>query len=106
VITNKVLRKLLGHKRMELRGGKIRLHNRERHDFHPHQIVFGLSMKEDEMGRALGAYGGEKNHLRGFCGETGREEITWKEINIDVRMILKCILNTKERCGGDFLGSG
>jgi hypothetical protein len=35
-------------------------------------------MKEDEMNRVRGTYGGEEKGMKGFGAETGRNETTWK----------------------------
>jgi hypothetical protein len=41
-----------------------------------HQIFYQI--KKTEMGGACSMYGGEEKCIKGFGGETGGKDITWK----------------------------
>jgi len=43
-----------------------------------HQISFGWSNQEDEMGGACSAYGGVESCMQHFGGKSRRKGITWK----------------------------
>ena len=42
------------------------------------QYCLGDQIEKNEMGGACSAYGGEEIRIRGFVGETGGKEATWK----------------------------
>jgi hypothetical protein len=71
VFENRVLRRILGPKRDEVTAEWRRLHNKELYasllltKYHS-----GDQVKQTEMGRTCGTYGGEKRCIQGFSGET------------------------------------
>jgi len=64
VKNNTVLEKLFGSKKVELPGGWRRLHIGQRHDFRPHQILFGMS-----------GHGGRGCHGFGYLWETEKKSV-------------------------------
>ena len=65
-----MLWKIFGSKTDEITGEWERLHNEELFNCTPHQINSGDLIKENEMGRPCGMYGGLKKCIQGFDGET------------------------------------
>jgi hypothetical protein len=69
VFENRVLRKIFGPKRDDVTGQWRRLHNKELHagcsSYHSREQI-----KNNEMGKACGTYGGEERCIQSFSGET------------------------------------
>ena len=71
VFENRVLRRVLGPKRDEVKGKWRKLHNEELNDLYCSNIhCSGDKIEKNEMGEACSAYGGEERHIQGFDGET------------------------------------
>jgi hypothetical protein len=79
VYENRVLRRIFGPKRDEVRGEWIKLHNQELNDpVFLTQYCSGDEIEKNKMGGACGTYGGEERRIQGFGGEIWGKEITWK----------------------------
>jgi hypothetical protein len=79
VLENRVLRRIFGPKRDEVRGKWRKLHSQELHNLHSspkyHKAV---EVKKNEVGRACGTHGTGQKILQGFGGKAGRKETTRK----------------------------
>ena len=72
VFENRVLRRLFGPKRDEVRGEWRKLHNEELNDLYCSPNIFRVikSRIKWEVGGVCGAYWGEKRRIQDFGGET------------------------------------
>jgi hypothetical protein len=70
VFENRVLRRIFGPKRDEVTGEWRRLHNKELYALLLTKYHSSDQVKQTEMGRTCGTYGGEDRCIRGFSGET------------------------------------
>jgi hypothetical protein len=70
VFENRVLRKISGPKRDEVKVEWIRLYNEELYAFVLIIYYSGDQIKKNEMDRACGTYGEEERCTKGFGGET------------------------------------
>jgi len=70
VFVNRVLRRIFGPKRDEVRGEWRKLHNEELNDLYwSPNIVRVIKIDENEMGEACSTYGGDESHIQDFSGE-------------------------------------
>jgi hypothetical protein len=70
VFENRVLRRIFGPKRDELRGEWRRLHNKELYALYSSPNIIREIKSRRQMGRTCGTYGGEERCIQGFSGET------------------------------------
>jgi hypothetical protein len=70
IFKNEVLRRIFGPKTDEVTGEWRRLHNKELYALYSSQYHSGDKVKNTEMGRACGTYGGEERCIQVFSGET------------------------------------
>jgi hypothetical protein len=70
-VENRVLRRIFGPKRDEVRREWRKLHNEEFNDLYSSpNFVRGDKIEKNEMGGACIVYGGEKRRIHVFGGET------------------------------------
>jgi hypothetical protein len=67
---NRLLRRIFGSKRYEVRGEWRRLHNEELNDLYCSPNIVRAIKSESVMGGACSMYWGEERHTQGFGGET------------------------------------
>ena len=71
VFENRVLRRIFGPKRDEVKGEWRKLHNEELNDLYSSpNIVWVIKIVKNEMGGACSAYGGGERRVQGFGWET------------------------------------
>jgi hypothetical protein len=71
VFENRVLRRIFGSKRDEVREEWKKLRNEELNDLYSSSNMFlGDQMEKNEMGGTCGTYGGGYRCIEGFGGET------------------------------------
>jgi hypothetical protein len=77
VFENRVLRRIFGSKRDEVRGEWKRLHNKELYTlyFPPNM---GDQIKKTKMGRTCSTFGEEERCIQGFIGKTWGKETLGK----------------------------
>jgi hypothetical protein len=63
VFEDRVLRRMFGPMKEEAKGGRIKLHNDEFHNLFAPTIIKLIKIKENEMGKACGTHGGERNFV-------------------------------------------
>jgi hypothetical protein len=71
VSENRVLSRIFGPKRNEVRGDWRKLHNEKLYDLYSlTKYYLGDQIEKNEMGEAYSTYGGHKRCIQGFGGET------------------------------------
>jgi hypothetical protein len=70
IFENRVLRRIFGPKRDEVRGEWRRLHNKELYALYSSPNIIWVIKSRRQMGRTCGTYGGEERCIQGFSGET------------------------------------
>jgi hypothetical protein len=89
VVKKRVLGRILGPKRGEVKGECSRLHNGELYDPYSSPNIIQGSKQENEMGGAGSTYGGDERCIKDF----GEEELTegnhMEGPGVDGRIILK-----------------
>jgi hypothetical protein len=74
---NRVLRRIFGPKRYEVRGQCRKLHSEELHNFYSSPEII-TQVKANEVGGARGTHGRGEKSVQGFDGKARRKETTWK----------------------------
>jgi hypothetical protein len=75
IVENRVLRKVCGHDRDEVRGEWRRSYGEELYEVYSlPNIISGDQIKKNEMGGACSAYGGVERGVDSFGGEIQRKE--------------------------------
>jgi len=77
VSENRVLRRIFGLKRNEVRGEWRKLHNEKLNDLFLTKYFSGDKVEKNETGGACSTYGGEERRIQGFGVETRGKETTW-----------------------------
>ena len=68
---NRVLRRIFGPKREEVKGEWIKIHNEELNDLYSSPSFFSADkIEKNEMGWACSTYGGKERRIQCFGGET------------------------------------
>jgi hypothetical protein len=71
MLKNRVLRKVLGSKRLEVTGGSGQLHNEKLHNLYASpNIIRVSSVKENEIGGARSTHGTEQKWVQNFDRKT------------------------------------
>jgi len=77
VFDNRVLRRIFGLNRDEVRREWGKIHNEKCNDLHSSSNIFsGVTVENSEVGGACSGYGGEERRIQGFGWETCGKETT------------------------------
>jgi hypothetical protein len=77
VFENRVLRRILGPKRDEVKGEWRKLHSEELHNLYSFPDII-RQVKANEVGGACGTHGRGEKSVQGFGGKARRKDTTWK----------------------------